>query len=187
MVGVNEGRVRLIRSEQSDAEDRGGVPEPRSVAVVYRTHVGELTRYASRLTGDTDAAADVVQEAFVRLLDTPTPVVSPRAWLYRVVSNLVTEGARTRHRAAGAAHEVEPPRPPRSPLRHAIDADTRERITAALEQLRDKERIAVLMRHEGFTHREIAAAVDTTTGSVGTLLVRAFDKLAEHLRLDDDR
>jgi DNA-directed RNA polymerase specialized sigma24 family protein len=34
------------------------------------------------------------------------------------------------------------------------------------------------MREEGFTHREIADAVGTTTKSVGTLIARALDRMA---------
>jgi DNA-directed RNA polymerase specialized sigma24 family protein len=40
------------------------------------------------------------------------------------------------------------------------------------------------MREEGFAHREIAEALETTTGSVGTLLARALDRLASRLPLD---
>jgi DNA-directed RNA polymerase specialized sigma24 family protein len=42
------------------------------------------------------------------------------------------------------------------------------------------------MREEGFAHREIAEAVDTTTGSIGTIVARALDKLAAELRLDEE-
>jgi DNA-directed RNA polymerase specialized sigma24 family protein len=50
--------------------------------------------------------------------------------------------------------------------------------------LGEKERTVLLMREEGFSHREIADAVGTTTGSVGTMIVRALDKLAAELPLD---
>ena len=42
------------------------------------------------------------------------------------------------------------------------------------------------MREEGFAHREIADAIGTTTGSVGTMIARALDKLAERLSLDGE-
>jgi DNA-directed RNA polymerase specialized sigma24 family protein len=37
------------------------------------------------------------------------------------------------------------------------------------------------MREEGFSHREIAEAVGTTTGSVGTMFARALTKLESGL------
>jgi DNA-directed RNA polymerase specialized sigma24 family protein len=50
--------------------------------------------------------------------------------------------------------------------------------------LGEKERTVLLMREEGFSHREIADAVGATTGSVGTMIARALDKLAAELPLD---
>jgi DNA-directed RNA polymerase specialized sigma24 family protein len=60
-------------------------------------------------------------------------------------------------------------------------------VQTALAALSAKERTVLLMREEGFAHREIAQAVGTTTGSVGTMIARALDKLAERLPLDEDR
>lgn len=56
--------------------------------------------------------------------------------------------------------------------------DLRRQVRAALDSLGEKERTVLLMREEGFTHKEIAAAVGTTTGSVGTMIARALRKLA---------
>jgi RNA polymerase sigma factor (sigma-70 family) len=54
-------------------------------------------------------------------------------------------------------------------------------VREALDELSAKERTALLMREEGFRHREIAEAIGTTTGSVGTLLSRAIRKAALRL------
>lgn len=64
--------------------------------------------------------------------------------------------------------------------------EARRRVRDALAALSEKERIALLMREEGFKHREIAAAVGTTTASVGTLVARALTKLAGHLGLNSE-
>lgn len=37
-----------------------------------------------------------------------------------------------------------------------------------------------------FSHREIAEAVGTTTGTIGTMIARAPDKPAERLPLDEE-
>jgi DNA-directed RNA polymerase specialized sigma24 family protein len=50
--------------------------------------------------------------------------------------------------------------------------------------LTDRERTILLMREEGFAHREIASIVGTTTGSIGTMIARALERLAQHLPLD---
>jgi len=155
---------------------------------LFREHHRALLRYLVRLTGDEDQAADALQESFTRLLRTPARVQQPRAWLYRVATNVVREQARSRRlrlRILAAA-------PARAPLADdapgpAEDMAARERrrvVREALQRLSWKERTILLMREEGFKHREIAAAVGTTTGSVGTMIARALEKLAGELDLD---
>jgi RNA polymerase sigma-70 factor, ECF subfamily len=145
-----------------------------------------LYRYLVRLAGDSDFAADAAQEAFVRLLERPAMGTVERAWLFKVGTNYVLESARTasrRKRLLGGRGERTMGDPPRDP-HAALEADEqRQAVTAALARLSDKERIAVLMREEGFTHREIADAVATTTASVGTLLARTLARLARETTL----
>jgi RNA polymerase sigma-70 factor (ECF subfamily) len=157
---------------------------------LFERHHESLRRYLVRLTGDPDLAADLAQEAFVRLLDRRRPPASARPWLYRVATNLVRDaGRRTRrHRVlgmegrAGLAHGDPPPATDRA----ADRAEARRLVRSALEALSPKERRAVLMREEGLAHREIAVALGTTTGSVGTLLRRALAKAADRLQTAEE-
>jgi RNA polymerase sigma factor (sigma-70 family) len=151
----------------------------------FARHHPALERYIARLTGDPDMAADVAQEAFVRLLEQkPTPA-AVRPWLFRVATNLVRDATRRtrRHRILGLhgraplAHGDPPPPPDRAVDRTAA----RRLVRSALDGLSHKERTALLMREEGFRHREIAEALGTTTGSIGTLLHRAILKAARGL------
>jgi RNA polymerase sigma factor (sigma-70 family) len=153
---------------------------------LFARHHPALERYLARLTGDQDLAADMAQEAFVRLLEQRSPPDAIRPWLYRVATNLVRDSARrsrrhqllATHARAPAAHGDAPPPPDRD-----VDRDRcRRLVRAALDELSPKERKALLMREEGFRHREIAEALGTTTGSVGTLLSRAIRKAAAQMR-----
>ena len=160
---------------------------------LFEDHHASLHRYLTRLSGDSDVAADAAQESFVRLIDGGGrgATTAPRAWLFTVGTRLVLEGARTRTRRTRLLELV----PDRAPLGEApidpharLEGNERRRaVAAALATLSDKERTALLMQQEGFAHREIADAVRTTTGSVGTLLARALDKLAAALPLDSDQ
>ena len=159
-------------------------------ARLFEENYDALCRYLLRFTGDADAAADAAQEAFVRLLDRKPRAESPRGWLFTVATNVALESARTRSRrwrllAAGAsrAPHADAPPAPDVKLEAALD---RKRVQAALLALSEKERQALLMREEGFAQREIAEAVGTTTGSVGTLIARAMDKLARSLHPDPE-
>jgi RNA polymerase sigma-70 factor (ECF subfamily) len=155
---------------------------------LYREHSPVLFRYLVRFSGDPEAAADAVQEAFVRLVERPPRLDGVRTWLFRVATNLVREGGRTRSRRlrllASRPAEALLADPPDDPAA-ALDRDERRRaIRTALESLGERDRMALLMRAEGFAHREIAEAVGTTTGSVGTIINRAMAKLAAALPPD---
>lgn len=156
-----------------------------TIAELFDAHHDSLFRYLVRLSGDRDLAADAAQEAFVRVLERPPRDGATRAWLFRVGTNVILESRRTagrRRRLLVAAAERAPiADPPRDPHELAESADARARVLVALAALSPKERSAVLMREEGFAHREIADALGTTTGSIGTLLARAHERLAKVL------
>ena len=152
---------------------------------LFARHHPPLQRYLARLTGDPDLAADAAQEAFVRLLERPVPDDGVRPWLFRVATNLVRDAARrtrTRQRLAqvGRAH-LSLGDPPDAPDDVVDAVSARRLVRDALDACSPKERKALLMREEGFKHREIAEALGTTTGSVGTLLARAMEKAAGRL------
>jgi RNA polymerase sigma-70 factor (ECF subfamily) len=163
----------------------------RHVAQLFDDHHQSLYRYLVRLCGDGDLAADALQEAFLRLVERPPAVAGgERAWLFTVATNVILETARTRTRRgrllASAEARVPVGDPPRDP-HDLLEADERRRLVSrALATLSEKERTALLMREEGFSHREIPEAVGTTTGSVGALVARALDKLAGILALDGE-
>lgn len=165
--------------------DRSLEPE-----ALFAEHHAPLHRYLARLTGDPELAADAAQEAFVRLLEQEPPPEQPRPWLFRVARNVVRDTARAskRHRVlemdgkARGAHGDRSRAPDRVVNREAA----RRQLRTALDALSEKERTALLMREEGFKHREIAEALGTTTGSIGTLLRRAIGKAAERLRTEEE-
>lgn len=167
----------------------GSERAPDAASELFERYRASLLRYLVRFTGEGEAAEDVVQETFVRLLERPPRGAPSASWLFRVATNLARDAGRTRRRRhllllrAGdrVPHGDEPPRADAQ-----LEAKRRRtRVAAALQELSPKERMALLMREEGFLQREIAEAVGTTTKSVGTLTVRAIRKLAA--RLEEER
>lgn len=156
------------------------------VEFLYETHHPALVRYLARFAGDADLAEDAAQEAFVRLAERPPASgENLRAWLFTVATRIALDQARSRSRRE-ALLEAAPERPalgePPDQPDEALDrSELRRRVRFALDTLDEKERTVLLMREEGFAHKEIAAAVGTTTGSVGTMIARALRKLAARL------
>ena len=152
---------------------------------LFLQHYDGLYRYLVRLTGDADLAADAAQEAFVRLVARPPQDRHVKAWLFAVATNVVRDTARARTRWLTLLMGS----PDRAPLGNVgpgpeqqVESEERIRVVrGALDRLSWKERTVLLMREEGFAHHEIADAVGTTTGSVGTMIARALSKLSAEL------
>ena len=155
-------------------------------AAVYRTESEALFRYLVRMAGDSDLAADVLQETFLRLVERP-PSTSENltGWLFRVATNQLRDHARRVRRetvlvTAGAGSEVLGDPPP-DPDQMVTLGERTSAVRRALDTLSFRDRTILLMREEGFPHREIAEVVGTTTGSVGTLIARALDRVKKEL------
>lgn len=153
---------------------------------LFDEHHASLFRFVARITGDADFAKDIVQETFLSVANRPIPEgAAARGWLFQLAQNLARSGLRKVHRrrnllsrwADGVPGSAPAPRPDVDAER----AQARAAVRAALDRLSEKERTILLMREEGFKHREIAEAIGTTTGSVGTMLARALTRLEEQL------
>jgi RNA polymerase sigma-70 factor (ECF subfamily) len=149
---------------------------------LFHTYHEPLVRYLVRRLGDRDWAEEIAQETFVRALR-QEQIVSERAWLFAVATNLVRDEARKdarrrRHlellREQARAEEAVEPEP--TSLERAQEAAMARR---ALECLSERDREALLMREEGLDYQEIAAALELSIGSVGTTLARARRRLVE--------
>lgn len=144
---------------------------------LFDEQFASLFRYLDRLSGDPDLAADLAQEAFVRLYRRGEVPDDARAWLGTVASNLFRdERRRSRRRlrlldAQPAELTVGAPSP--SADAAVIERERRESVRQALDSLSLRDRQMLLLRHEGYSYREIAQALGVTETGVGTMLIRA--------------
>jgi RNA polymerase sigma-70 factor (ECF subfamily) len=144
---------------------------------LFEAHYRRLFRYLNRVTGDPELAADLVQEAFIRLYQRGGVPDSPGAWLISVAMNLFRNEASTRRRrrqlltvakGEGAHSDAE-----LDPDQHLIREEASSRVRGAIESMPERERHMLLLRAEGYSYREIAVALDLNEASVGVLLARA--------------
>ena len=146
---------------------------------VYRELYPSLARYVHRFTGDADAAADIVQDSFLRLLEHDLPRDEVRPWIFVVATNLARDRIRKRERRRRLL--VANPEPGRTADTPQEDLERQERIASvrrALNRLSERDRQMLLMREEGFRYKEIAAAVGVRSTSVGALVARALKRFS---------
>jgi RNA polymerase sigma-70 factor (ECF subfamily) len=143
----------------------------------YTARFASLFTYLDRLTGDPELASDAAQEAFVRLHRRGEMPDQPAGWLVTVANNLVRDERRraTRRLRLLSDHPSWAPSgsPPADPAADLERAEQVGAVRAALDRLTPRDRHALLLRHAGYSYREIAAALHLAEGSVGTTLVRA--------------
>jgi RNA polymerase sigma-70 factor (ECF subfamily) len=144
---------------------------------LFNADFPRIFRYLDRLSGEPDLAADLAQEAFVRLYRRGVLPEQPQAWLITVAMNLFrnVKSSRSRRRelltlARGEECLADPPP---SPAAVEEAAEIRRRVRAALDQLPERERHLLLLRAEGYSYRDLAGALGLNEASVGVMLARA--------------
>jgi RNA polymerase sigma factor (sigma-70 family) len=144
---------------------------------LFNADFPRIFRYLDRLSGEPDLAADLAQEAFVRLYRRGALPDQPQAWLISVAMNLFrnvkTSRSRRRLLLTPARGEESLSDPPPSPAEAEESAEIRRRVRAALEQLPERERHLLLLRAGGYSYRDLAGALGLNEASVGVMLARA--------------
>lgn len=136
-----------------------------------------LLRVAVSITGNADDAADVVQEAFLKLWfmrDRLVEYASVDAPARVIVRNLSINVLRDRHTS-----DTDLVRLSDIPYEES-DKELSDELSLALESLPDTEQAVLRMKHlEGMETDEIAGLIQSTPGAVRTALSRARRHIRE--------
>ncbi len=179
----------MVRHDQATAgyggargrEGVGALPETASFhdqfVDLFNAHFRRLFRYLDRLSGEPELAADLAQEAFIRLHERGSVPDAPEAWLITVALNLFrnAKSSETRRRRlltltrGEGVHADPPPLPDEA----AESKESRRRVRATLDRMPERERRLLLLRAEGYSYRDIATALELNEASVGVMLARA--------------
>lgn len=168
-----------MSSKASDPLDALSVDARRSwhgFLLVYEPLRPELYRYCRYLTRSPWDAEDLAQDALARAFATLSRMEhappNPRAWLFRVASNLWIDRVRRERSALTDQRTPDPSAPAPDPQA------TREAASTLVARLAPQERAAVVLKDVfEFSLEEIAEALATTVGAVKAALHRGRDKL----------
>ena len=125
----------------------------------YEAHARDLNAFARSLVREREAAEDVVAEAYARLVREARAGRMPddvRAWLYRVVSNLVMSRGRRRSVAQRFLGQLLDRRTAESPEARHLRLDVDPALRDAVLALPPDARVALVMAARGASGAEIA-------------------------------
>lgn len=158
--------------------------EPAAERAFYDAHVDRVYRLAYRMAGDDELARDFTQETFIRAFDRLESFrgeARVSTWLHAIATSVALNGLRkvkrfrTRETGLEAADGV-------TGSGRRAEPDLKTRLRDAIDALPDRYRMVVVMHDvEGYTHEEIAAALNIQVGTSKAQLSRARGKLRETL------
>lgn len=165
--------------------------DERAFEAAFHEHYPRVYAILLRLTGEPYEADDLAAETFWRLWERPPARTENLAgWLYRVASRLgynALRGSRRRNRyEIEAIRDALERQPAENPARIVEQRQEQAGVREVLQRMPLRDVQILVLRHSGLSYKEIAATLEITLGSVGTLLARAekrFETL--YIRGDD--
>jgi RNA polymerase sigma-70 factor, ECF subfamily len=167
--------------------DRARAGDEAALDSIVARHYQAVYEVAYRILGEADPAADATQDAFVkaiRALGTFREEASLRTWLLRIAANTARSAGRKTtsrrevvlepgfHEAGGGP----------DPERDAVTRTEADRAAAALQQLPEKQRLAVSLRiYQDLSHREIAEVLGSSEGAARVNYHLGIKRLREML------
>ncbi len=144
----------------------------------FSEHYTRVYGVLFRMLGDRAQAEDLTIEAFWRLWErAPQHRENLGGWLYRVAMRLGYNALRAARRREGyelqAGRAALEQNTSPEPSRIVEQQQERTQVRAVLGDMKERDAQLLVLRHSGFSYREIADALGVAPGSVGTLLARA--------------
>lgn len=149
---------------------------------IYKQYQVPLHRYLAKRTGNESDAADLAQEAFVRMYEKRVQPETAKAWLFKTGYHLFVDQWRRKRKAIHVPLESVPEMPvlDGSPERAAVGAELRMEVDQALKALKPRDRqVLRMLMHSGWTYKEIAEHIGVSENAIKTLVHRARKRMRE--------
>jgi RNA polymerase sigma-70 factor (ECF subfamily) len=161
-------------------------------------HRDAVVNLTYRYLGNQSDAEDLAQEVFLKVYRARAryePAAKFTTWLYRVAANACLNEVRDRRRRPtflASALDDAPASAANSPVEEAERSELGERVRAALAELPERQRLALLLnKFHGLGYEEMAESLSMSVPAVKSLLVRARENVRRivepYLRAGVDR
>lgn len=155
-------------------------------------HERRMYAVALRMCANREDAQDCLQEAMLRIYRAIRGFKSQSSfatWAYRITMNTCLDELRRKKNRQNTSLDnlVEqgwsPTDGDNTPEKHAVHAETRRMLHAAIRELPEDMRAAVVMRDiDGYAYDEIAGILNTNVGTIKSRISRGREKLREKLK-----
>jgi RNA polymerase sigma-70 factor, ECF subfamily len=164
--------------------------DTQAFAVIVERYQAPMHRYAASMVLNHDAAADMVQDAFVRAY---TNLASCRdrdrfrAWLFQTLRNRCLDYLKEPRRRDVLLDDAGPiPDEADDPVAVVERRSTRAAVIRALARLPDAQREAFVLHYvEGVPYEAMAELLDASVSALKMRVLRAREALAVALRKED--
>ena len=183
---IRQGRTPMIGADRlhqrpaallSSSANVASASGNDSLEAAYAAFAPELLRFATARLRDPVSAEDLVQEAFIRLAVESQAWREPRnqrAWLYRVVLNLLISEARRAVVARRRSMEIARPEvTDESPEVCFMASERNADLRAAMHAAGPAGRTGLILAAQGYSGREIAQLLGRSEGATRVLIYRA--------------
>lgn len=194
--------MTFIGADEAVRRNGGSRPAPSEDAeIVRRVLAGEqevyselihryqalLFRQAIGMVGGHDAAADLVQDSFVKAYTSLDQCSDPArfgAWVFRILRNRCLDYLKDKRRQVVPLETTVLVAPSReSPEHHLEQAEQRSAVSQALSSLPEAQREAFLLKHvDGLSYEEMADMLDASVSALKMRVLRAREALQHSLR-----
>jgi len=175
-------------SGSSDAEVIAQVlsGDVEAFGVLITRYEGGLLRFATRMLGSRDAAADAVAEGLVRAYRHLASCRDParfRTWVFRIVANRCKSHLARRPVGDVSLDDAPPLAAPDNTDEGVERTDQLERLERALAQLAPEKREAFVLKHlDGMSYEEMSAVTGERIPTLKMRVHRAREALLAALR-----
>jgi RNA polymerase sigma-70 factor (ECF subfamily) len=188
MVGALDNRIGVSRGFGGGAAVTADWEHDEAAGFVeslFAVHHGEIYAYLIRMLRDSELAADLTQDAFIKAYRNYNVLEKPenaRAWLYQIAHRVALDHIRRQKIVrflpwTGESHGAAP-----STERLVMDAHLSGDLQRALAKIPERQRAALLLAElHDLTGLELAAALGVSHVAARALLTRARESLRQAL------
>lgn len=167
---------REIATFETDRAESGS----SGFEAVFLEHWAPVYRVLRRLVGDPAEAEDLALETFMRLYRTGQKrpeLENPGGWLYQAATRLglnsIRDWKRREQYELTAGRYALEESGQLSPAEILAQEEDRQQVRLVLARMNERQSQLLILRHSGFSYKEIAEAMNLAPASIGPLLVRA--------------